>query len=168
MINRHYHYKDNGGWDFVRWRPTKMSFGPILSEPINNEWPVSANDRFALAFGTIVLKGLPPTLINTTDDDVIKWKHFTGPLCREFAGHQWISITKTSDAEFSLICAWINGWNNREAGDLKRHRAHYDVIVMCREMSPGLSITLAKSFWIFAQSAAVQNIFSVGHLRNRS
>ena len=32
---------------------------------------------------------------------------------------------------FSLICARINGWvNNREAGDLIRHRAHYDVIVM--------------------------------------
>ena len=28
--------------------------------------------------------------------------------------------------------AWINGWvNNREAGDLKRHRAHYDVDVTC-------------------------------------
>ena len=34
---------------------------------------------------------------------------------------------------FSLICAWINGWtNNREAGDLRRHRAHYDVTVMWR------------------------------------
>ena len=32
---------------------------------------------------------------------------------------------------FSFICAWINGWvNNREAGDLRRHRAHYDVVVM--------------------------------------
>ena len=32
---------------------------------------------------------------------------------------------------FSLICSWINGWvNNREAGDLRRHSAHYDVIVM--------------------------------------
>ena len=32
---------------------------------------------------------------------------------------------------FPLICAWINGWvNNRVAGDLRRHRAHYDVIVM--------------------------------------
>ena len=32
---------------------------------------------------------------------------------------------------FSLICAWINGWvNNREASDLRRHRSHYDVIVM--------------------------------------
>ena len=32
---------------------------------------------------------------------------------------------------FSLICTRTNGWvNNREAGDLRRHRAHYDVIVM--------------------------------------
>ena len=32
---------------------------------------------------------------------------------------------------FSLICAWINGWvNNGEAGNLRRHRAHYGVIVM--------------------------------------
>ena len=31
---------------------------------------------------------------------------------------------------FSLICTW-NGWvNNRAAGDLRRHRAHYDVTVM--------------------------------------
>ena len=35
------------------------------------------------------------------------------------------------DLMFSLICAWINGWvNNREAGDLIRHRGHYDVSVM--------------------------------------
>ena len=32
---------------------------------------------------------------------------------------------------FTLICARINGWvNNGEAGDLRRNRAHYDVIVM--------------------------------------
>ena len=32
---------------------------------------------------------------------------------------------------FSLICGWIKSWeNNREAGDLIRHRAHYDVIVI--------------------------------------
>ena len=69
-------------------------------------------------------------------DDVIKWKHFrvTGPLCVEFTGHRWIPLTKASDAQlwfFSLICAWINGWvNNHEAGDLRRHCAHYDFIVI--------------------------------------
>ena len=32
---------------------------------------------------------------------------------------------------FTLICVWINGWvNNREAGDLRGYRCHYDVIVM--------------------------------------
>ena len=32
---------------------------------------------------------------------------------------------------FSLICAWINGRvYNREASDLRRNRAHYDVTVM--------------------------------------
>ena len=31
----------------------------------------------------------------------------------------------------SLICAWMNDWvNNREAGDLRHHRGHYDVNVM--------------------------------------
>ena len=31
----------------------------------------------------------------------------------------------------SLIYTRINGWvNNREAGDLRRHRTHYDVVVM--------------------------------------
>ena len=31
---------------------------------------------------------------------------------------------------FPMICAWTNGWvNNREAGDLRRHRANDDVIV---------------------------------------
>ena len=47
----------------------------------------------------------------------------TGPLCGEFTGHkgQWRGALM-----FSLICAWINGWvNNCEAGDLRRHRAHY-------------------------------------------
>ena len=50
----------------------------------------------------------------------------TGPFCGEFTGHRWIPRTM-----FSLISAWINGWvNNREASDLRRHRAHYNVTVM--------------------------------------
>ena len=32
---------------------------------------------------------------------------------------------------FPSSCTWTNGWaNNRDAGDLRRHRAHYDLIVM--------------------------------------
>ena len=37
---------------------------------------------------------------------------------------------------FSLICTWINCWiSNRKAGDLRRHRVHYDVIVMSYSFS---------------------------------
>ena len=73
-------------------------------------------------------------------DDVIKWKRFSrywpfvrgihrSPVNSQHKG-QWLGALM-----FSLICVWINGWvNNREAGDLRRHHAHYDVIVMPREM----------------------------------
>ena len=58
----------------------------------------------------------------------------TGHLCGEFTGPDEFPaqrpVTRGFDF-FSLICAWINVWvNNRGAGDLRRHRAHYDVIVM--------------------------------------
>ena len=69
-------------------------------------------------------------------DDVIKWKHFprNWPFVREIHRSpvnfphkgQWRGALM-----FSLIYAWINDWvNNREAGDLRRHDGHYDVIVM--------------------------------------
>ena len=48
---------------------------------------------------------------------------------------------------FSFICAWINSWvNNREAGDLRRHHAHYDVIVM---EDPLIEVTKSP-FFVFS------------------
>ena len=51
----------------------------------------------------------------------------TGLFCGEFTGpRQWSGALM-----FSFICVWINGWvHNREAGDLRGYRAHYDVTVM--------------------------------------
>ena len=72
-----------------------------------------------------------------THDDVIKWRRsprywpfvrgiHRSPVNTPHKG-QWRGTLM-----FSLICAWINGWiNNHEAGDLRRHRGHCDVIVMC-------------------------------------
>ena len=69
-------------------------------------------------------------------DDVIKWKGFPrywsfvrgihrSPVNTPHKG-QW-----RGDLMFSLICAWINDWvNTHEAGDLRCHRAHYDVTVV--------------------------------------
>ena len=58
----------------------------------------------------------------------------TVPLCGEFTGYRWIPHTKAGEAGlwcFLWSAPWTNGWvNNREAGDLRRHRAHCDVIVM--------------------------------------
>ena len=57
-----------------------------------------------------IRKASPPFFMMTSSN----WNIFrvTGPLCGEFT-------------------ACINGWvNNREAGNLKRHRAHYDVTHM--------------------------------------
>ena len=58
----------------------------------------------------------------------------TGPLCGESHRSPMNFAHKGQwpwSLMFSLICIWINGWvNNRQAGDLRRHRAHYDVTVM--------------------------------------
>ena len=72
-------------------------------------------------------------------DDVIKWKPFPRhwPLMRGIHRSPVNSPHKgqwRGALIFSFICAWINGWvNNRVAGNLRRHRGHYDVIVLYRE-----------------------------------
>ena len=63
-------------------------------------------------------------------DDVIKWKHFPRywPFVRGIHRSPVNSSHKgrwRGALIFSLICVWINDWvNNREAGDLRRHRGH--------------------------------------------
>ena len=66
-------------------------------------------------------------------DDVIKWKHVPcnwpfvrgnprSPVDSLHTG-QW-----TGALMFSFLWARTNGWaNNRDAGDLRRHRAHYHI-----------------------------------------
>ena len=68
--------------------------------------------------------------------DVIKWKQF--PRYWSFVrGIHRLPVNSPHKGQWrvalmiSLFCAWINGWvNNGEAGDSRRHRAHYDVVVM--------------------------------------
>ena len=68
-------------------------------------------------------------------DDVIKWKHFPRywPFVRGIHRSPVNSPHKGQwrGALMFLMCVWINGCvNNREADDLRRNQAHYDVIVM--------------------------------------
>ena len=88
--------------------------------------------------------GIPPSLLwmscdtvqTRHHDDVIKRETFSAllALC---AGNSPVPVNSPHKGQwrgalmFSLICARINDWvNNREAGDLRRHRCHYDVNVM--------------------------------------
>ena len=58
----------------------------------------------------------------------------TRPLCGEFTGHRWIPLTKANDEGlwcFIWPAPWRKIWvNSREGGDLRRHRAENDVIVV--------------------------------------
>ena len=94
-------------------------------------------------------------------DDVIKWKHFPRywPFVR---GMHRLPMNSPHKGQwrgalmFSLICTRRNGWvNNRNAGDLRCHRAHYNVTVM--ELSdlapvPGHSLwpwqILCHMYWL--------------------
>ena len=73
-------------------------------------------------------------------DDVSKRKHFPHkwPIVRGIHRSPMNSLHKgqwRGALMFSLICVWINDCvNNREAGDLRCYRAHYDVIVMSMEV----------------------------------
>ena len=87
-------------------------------------------------------------------DDVIKWKHFPhywpfvrgihrSPVHTPHKG-QWRGALI-----FSLICAQLNVWvNNREAGDLRRYRTHYDVNVRA---VGNLYHYIRYTFWIYMQ-----------------
>ena len=128
LIISRYAYLYNKTW--ITIQTSKQSVGGMPRLPFDTEFP---------------------HLVSTTLFDFHAWEikmtssngtnfRVTCPLCGEFTGPgeflagpvnsshkgQWLGALM-----FSLICTRINGWvNNREAGDLKRQRAHYDIMVM--------------------------------------
>ena len=103
------------------------------------------------------------------------WRHqmetffrVTGHLCGEFIviGEFPAQRPVNRALMFSLICARINGWvNNSEAGDLRRHHAHYDVIVMRRNIALGCIRSKicvngdVKCQWSVAQQGLITALF---------
>ena len=89
-------------------------------------------------------------LLRNIHDNVIKLKHFPrywsfvrgihrSPVDSPHKG-QWRRALN-----FSLICAWTNDWaKNREADDLRRHRAHYDVTEIYRTFLIEITCNLFK------------------------
>ena len=120
----------------------------LFNRPAVHPENYSNNFRFVVFFfffffwySLISLESLigPSPIITTVaawHDDVIKWKHFPlyWPVVR---GNHRSLMNSPHKGQwrgalmFSLFCVWINSWvNNRDAGDLRGYRAHYDVIVM--------------------------------------
>ena len=102
-------------------RERESTYSKSLTEPLKaNMYHIAPSGKFVFV----------------AHDDIIKWKHFPrywpfvqgihrSPVNSPHKG-QWRGALM-----FSLICVWINEWvNNREAGDLRRYRAHYDVTLM--------------------------------------
>ena len=104
-----------------------------------------------------------------THDDVIKWKHFPRYWPFVWGIHRSpVNSPHKGQCRGALmpspICVGINGWvNNREACDLRRHRAHYDGTVM---NIPRILVVIEGSkehritgFWIISDGSV-----SVWHL----
>ena len=114
--------------------------------------PSSRNPTMFVAFnGRNSSKEVPgPDVIIRTDDTTravcickkLHWHMMTSPnetfsvlLAFVLGIHRWPvdsppKVQWRGALIFSLIYAWTNIWaNNRDAGDLRRHRTHYDVTV---------------------------------------
>ena len=120
---------------------TAIAACPVVPDiaPVNGAIIINTDDRH----------NVWPEAVRRMHDDVIKWKHFPRywPFVR---GIHRLLVNSPQKGEwcgalmFSLICVWINGWvNNREAGDLRRDRAHYEVIVMVWIVCPWYIVKLS-------------------------
>ena len=97
-------------------------------------------------------------------DDAIKWKHFPrywpfvwgihrSPVNSPHRG-QWRGALM-----FSLIYDRINGWvSNHGAGDLRFHRAHYDVIVMNIESQSSAWLSAAICYSCAADACLYERV----------
>ena len=103
-------------------------------------WSANSDDNFS--------KVIFPFQRWPVHDGVIKWKYFP----RNWPFVRWIHRSPVNSPHkgqwrgalmFALICVWINGWvNNSDAGDLRRHRAHCDVIVMITMVATSVLVQL--------------------------
>ena len=86
--------------------------------------------------GDVITHFKLPNFNDALHDEFMKWKHVPRywPFVR---GIHRFPVNSPHKGQWrgalisSLICVWINSWlNNRQAGNLRRYRANYDVIVI--------------------------------------
>ena len=143
-----------------------------LYQPLNGRWNfVSAIKLHRSCVGIWHI----PTYVNNICTVCAWWRHQMKHFPRYWPFDRGIQRSHVNSPHkgqrrgalvFSLICAWINGGvNNREAGDLRRHRAHYDVTVMngmfCHWTSliklRFFSVSCSNSFTFLNESSLTKN-----------
>ena len=128
------------------WRHDMETFPPywpfvkgIRRSPVDSPNKGSVRQSFGVFFDVRLINGWRNGGVSSDlrrHDEVIKWKHFpfywpfvwgNPPVTGGFPPQR--PVTRSFDV--SLICTWTNCWaNNRDVGDVIRHRAHYDVTVV--------------------------------------
>ena len=161
----------------ISWKKVVFSWWYRCPQKYLNQcWPTTTNPE-TLTWGQCKILKIPminnQNIMFKTHDDAMKWKHFPRYWLFVRGINRW-PVDSPNKSQwrgalvFSLICAWPNGWaNNRGAGGLGRHRAHYDVTVMrCRPMGWGSicrwylchSYTSCKALWIITSTHLCPNI----------
>ena len=136
-IQIHYEYLCTGSRSYSNWSRNWICLADHL-----NQGPLTRRNYCPRSHFVSIIPRMSPNLGQNPSpkdkihDDVIKWKRFTAQLVL-CAGNSPVPVNSPHKGQwrgalvFSLICVWINCWvNNREAGDLRRYRGYYDVIVM--------------------------------------
>ena len=148
---------------FNRWRITAIIFNGNFSSYIMALWLIAywaTMSDLWLIFKCVCYK-IPCVCIcmciqgfnqrSSPPNGVTWWRHQMetfSALLALCAGNSPVPVNSPHKGQwrgalmFSLICAWINDLvNNREAGDLRRHRGHYDVMVMTLSFANKLKLT---------------------------
>ena len=120
------------GWSLAQSKMEKWPWLDRLAALLSNAYPVQRNVLSCVGYLVIAYKNKEPTIspwwrhqMKTSSALLAICAGMSPPVNSPHKG-QWSGALM-----FPSICAWINGCvNNREAGDLRRHRAHYDVTIM--------------------------------------
>ena len=106
-------------------------------------------------------KSLLNTLVAQVGNKSTRWRHQKETFSALLAlcvGNSPVKGQWRGTLMSSLTCAWTNGWvNNRDAGYLRRHRAHYDVTVMLSHACWCQSTVTSLSFSVKAHQDRVSH-----------
>ena len=123
--------------------PTPPQQGPILLKTYPYHDVICTVQKYAVNTKNVAKVLLVVFKVSFTGTKRVSWRHQMDTFSASLAickrppvdsphNDQWRGVLM-----FSLICAWTNRWaNNRDAGDFRCHRVHYDVTVTDYTFSP--------------------------------